>query len=184
MDTIFGHGRKPHFSQEQVDSRAKGLWDVYSAAVGGKAFNGDPLPAWEEFSVDPKKTQQADGYRAMAKHALFQEQACRDSAVVDSAVATLNRAFAEDPNAVHALVCNRVPVNDRLVADPTVVCELAGPVSGAAEFYQVGALGLLNGVIGDLTGGLSVAVQFSEPDAEGRSKIRGFQRYTPSKEKK
>lgn len=49
---------------------AASLYETYCAAVGGKAFNGDPLPAWAEFAVDPKKQVQADGWRAAAAKAI------------------------------------------------------------------------------------------------------------------
>jgi hypothetical protein len=41
---------------------AKRLYETYCAAVGGKAFNGDPLPGWEEFSADEKKKLQSDAW--------------------------------------------------------------------------------------------------------------------------
>lgn len=34
-------------------------YTTYCEAVGGKAFNGDPLPSWEEFSNDTAKQKQA-----------------------------------------------------------------------------------------------------------------------------
>lgn len=40
---------------------------TYCAAVGGKAFNGDPLPSWTEFSADPAKATQAGGWIAAAR---------------------------------------------------------------------------------------------------------------------
>lgn len=33
----------------------KTAWEAYAAAVGGKAFNGDPLPTWEAMGLDNKK---------------------------------------------------------------------------------------------------------------------------------
>lgn len=45
------------------------LYQTYCEAVGGKAFNGDPLPSWEEFSTDEKKQPQANGWRAVASAA-------------------------------------------------------------------------------------------------------------------
>lgn len=39
------------------DELGKTAWDAYSASVGGKAFNGDPLPAWDVMCKDEKKTQ-------------------------------------------------------------------------------------------------------------------------------
>ena len=41
------------------------LYTVYCKAVGGKAHNGDPLPTWEEFSVDPAKRKQYDAWMAL-----------------------------------------------------------------------------------------------------------------------
>jgi hypothetical protein len=37
------------------DALGKLAWDTYSKAVGGKAFNGDLLPTWEEMKKDEKK---------------------------------------------------------------------------------------------------------------------------------
>lgn len=45
---------------------AKIMYDVYCNAVGGKAFNGDPLPGSEEFFVDPSKKKQSDAWVASA----------------------------------------------------------------------------------------------------------------------
>ena len=41
-------------------------WDTYARAVGGKAFNGDPLPTWEEMAADPKKMVQTEAWRRTA----------------------------------------------------------------------------------------------------------------------
>ena len=46
------------------------MYDRYCNAVGGLAFNGDPLPAWSEFGSDPAKQKQANGWREAAKEAL------------------------------------------------------------------------------------------------------------------
>lgn len=42
----------------------------YCNAVGGKAFNGDPLPSWQEFQGDPMKQVQAQGWRIAAEAVL------------------------------------------------------------------------------------------------------------------
>lgn len=42
------------------------LYTTYCAAVGGKAFNGDPLPSAAEFFADAAKTKQADAWRSAA----------------------------------------------------------------------------------------------------------------------
>lgn len=49
---------------------AEELYRTYCEAVGGVAYNGDPLPAWLEFSSDPNKTKQADAWRAAADRAI------------------------------------------------------------------------------------------------------------------
>lgn len=45
------------------DILAKKTYDAYCEAVGGKAFNGDPLPKSEEFFNDPAKEKQANAWR-------------------------------------------------------------------------------------------------------------------------
>jgi hypothetical protein len=45
------------------------LYETYCRAVGGKAFNGDPLPRWIVFAADPAKRVQADGWRKVAEKA-------------------------------------------------------------------------------------------------------------------
>lgn len=46
------------------------LYDIYCEAVGGKAFNGDPLPKSEEFFADEKKQLQANAWRTTAMAAM------------------------------------------------------------------------------------------------------------------
>lgn len=58
----------------------------------------------------------------------------------------LQSAFQADPAAMRALMCNRVPCNQALADHPLIVCRPAG----AADYVQVGALGLLNGVLAAL----------------------------------
>jgi hypothetical protein len=38
-------------------------YESYCNSVGGKAFNGDPLPSWKEFAADPAKFKQAQAWR-------------------------------------------------------------------------------------------------------------------------
>lgn len=49
------------------ESIAHILYTTYCEAVGGKAFNGDPLPTWKEFRADPSKQLQSDAWMAVAK---------------------------------------------------------------------------------------------------------------------
>lgn len=53
-----------------VNEKAIELYDVYTAAVGGKAWDGRPLPSGAEFMSDPSKQKQADAWRAVAVHAV------------------------------------------------------------------------------------------------------------------
>lgn len=52
-----------------IDKIAGALYDKYCEAVGGVAFNGDPLPSWEDFKNDTKKKKQADAWREVAREA-------------------------------------------------------------------------------------------------------------------
>ncbi len=52
------------------------LYEIYCTAVGGKAFNGVPLPAWDQFRADPAKQKQSDAWLTVAGAArgLLQEK--------------------------------------------------------------------------------------------------------------
>lgn len=50
-------------SKIDSDILAKKVYDTYCKAVGGKAFNGDPLPHSSEFFNDPTKERQANAWR-------------------------------------------------------------------------------------------------------------------------
>ena len=45
------------------------FYSAYCSAVGGKAFNGEPLPDWESFAADPAKTKQREAWLATANAA-------------------------------------------------------------------------------------------------------------------
>lgn len=53
-----------------LEPHADLLYSVYCEAVGGVAFNGDPLPSWADFAADPNKQKQADAWRSVAKQSL------------------------------------------------------------------------------------------------------------------
>lgn len=88
---------------------------------------------------------------------------------------TLNSAFTSDPNAIHSLVVNRVPCNIALANHPTI--QVGGSPVLPPGCFQVGMLGVLNGVLGSL-GHPLVMVKFSEPDANGQRRILGFCEYS------
>lgn len=94
---------------------------------------------------------------------------------VSRSLLTLNRAFEADPNAIHALLCNRVPCNQLLADDPCVQVD-ESPVLPAGNF-QVGTLGLINAVLA--ANGLPlVAARFTdEKTSNGSPKLLGFCEY-------
>jgi hypothetical protein len=49
-----------------VEQAAGVLYEEYCSQVGGKAFNGDPLPDWATFRADPSKLKQSDAWVAVA----------------------------------------------------------------------------------------------------------------------
>jgi hypothetical protein len=49
------------------DQLGKIAWDTYAAAVGGKAFNGDPLPTWAEMCKDDKKQNLVVAWKKSAR---------------------------------------------------------------------------------------------------------------------
>jgi hypothetical protein len=49
------------------DEVARIAWDTYSKAVGGKAFNGDPLPTWDVMCADEKKENLVVAWKRCAR---------------------------------------------------------------------------------------------------------------------
>lgn len=95
------------------------------------------------------------------------------------AAQALDEAFRRDPEAIHAMISNRVPCNTALANDPFVVVEENQVLrSSAVPHYTVGALGLINGVLA--AAGLPlVASNWSDPNEHGVCKLIGFCDYTP-----
>jgi len=87
----------------------------------------------------------------------------------------LNAAFRADPNAIHALMCNRVPCNQFLADDKFVQVD-ESPVLPDGHF-QVGALGLVNAVLAANGLPLVAAKFWDARDAEGRAMLIGFCEY-------
>lgn len=94
---------------------------------------------------------------------------------VSKTVELLNEAFAKDPNAIHALIANRYPCNRALADDPHIPVDTIPVVNW--EYFQVGALGLINGILA-ANGMKQVAAKYStDKDDENRSKLEGFVEY-------
>lgn len=72
---------------------------------------------------------------------------------VDHAVAVLNRALASDPEAVRALLFQRLPCNEALADDPTIQVCGVGEDERHPETCAVGVLGLINGLFGTIPAG-------------------------------
>lgn len=51
-------------------SVTRDLYTTYCASVGGKAFNGDPLPTWEEFYGDSEKQIQVRAWLDVGQRAI------------------------------------------------------------------------------------------------------------------
>lgn len=67
-----------------------------------------------------------------------------------NAVEVLNRIHSKDPTVLPALIFFRTPCNDELAHDDTVQ---VGRVEGTIDKFEVGFLGVLNGIFGvDETG--------------------------------
>lgn len=49
-----------------IEEHAGLLYEAYCESVGGKAFNGDPLPKWQEFRDDQSKRKQSDAWVVVA----------------------------------------------------------------------------------------------------------------------
>lgn len=52
-----------------MEKIAGALYDVYCREVGGLAFNGDPLPSWDEFRADQNKAKQSNAWVEVAREA-------------------------------------------------------------------------------------------------------------------
>jgi len=52
--------------QKATEDFAGHLYEGYCNAVGGVAFNGDPLPSWQEFRADETKKKQSNAWVIVA----------------------------------------------------------------------------------------------------------------------
>jgi len=94
---------------------------------------------------------------------------------VELIVDMLNTAWANNPEAIHSLICNSIPCNDKLVDDPHIVVSKNNIAGG----YTVSALGLLNGVL-SAASIEQIAIHWSDTkDETGGFKFLGFTVYTP-----
>lgn len=59
-------------------------WDAYSQSVGGKAYNGDPLPSWGVMREDPRKQHLVKAWVAAARAVVVEHSRLRAKAAVDA----------------------------------------------------------------------------------------------------
>ena len=89
--------------------------------------------------------------------------------IFNSILELLNTAYEADPAAIHALICNRVPCNEKLADHKNIIVEVNKAV-GKGESYNVGMLGVLVGIIDALTN-RKICAKFDE------GKLVGFGEY-------
>lgn len=51
---------------DEIEKKARGMYDLYTKCVGGVNFKGDPLPTADEFFADKTKEKQAYAWRCVA----------------------------------------------------------------------------------------------------------------------
>lgn len=61
-----------HLPDPRVERLACLIYTSYCEGVGGKAYDGQTLPTWEEFSRDATKTKQANAWRKAAGDTLME----------------------------------------------------------------------------------------------------------------
>lgn len=87
---------------ESFDNKfAKLSYEAYSKGVGGVAYNGDPLPTWEEILADPSKEKIVLGWKSVAKIIRI-----KMSSTLSGILELLNQKIHKDILMVEALVMN------------------------------------------------------------------------------
>lgn len=94
-------------------------------------------------------------------------------APIDKVLQSLNAAFDVDPEAMNLLVANRVSCNLKLARHRTI--QVGEYAHDGTPRFTVTALGLINGVLGDL--GMPTIAARCHRDRNGRSRLLGFCRY-------
>lgn len=93
-------------------------------------------------------------------------------------IASLNKAVAADPMAMHALYTFRVPCNATLADHPHIVCQPLSNAENEVIGHQVGLLGVLNGFC-EALGLPRIAARFRTDEAGHSYAIIGFTEYDP-----
>lgn len=94
---------------------------------------------------------------------------------IEYAIKVLNRIHATDPTVLNALIEHRVPCNSELVKDPTVQVVTNG------EGFQVGLLGIINGIFGVQEDGKGYIAADYVANDDGSRTLCGFIRWGEGK---
>jgi hypothetical protein len=79
---------------------------------------------------------------------------------IERAVNILNQAYRADPEAISKMFAQRYSCNDNLADHPTI------EVAGGDDAPHVGVIGIINGIVADITGE-KVAVIYDERGLAG-----------------
>lgn len=71
-----------HIIKQKIVEYAKQNYETYNLAVGGVAWNNDPLPNWEDFYNDPTKQKQVYGWLATGLNLLLLELRTKNQALL------------------------------------------------------------------------------------------------------
>lgn len=82
---------------------------------------------------------------------IIQHRKLKSEALADLLIQRLNEIARVDPDAMAALIKTRVPCNDAMLRHPTV--QVARQVGASDDAFEVGFLGMLNGIIGVIEDG-------------------------------
>lgn len=104
-------------------------------------------------------------------------------AVAVAAVETLNRVHAADPTVLPALIDHRVPCNEAVADDTTVQVGQKTPAGpGQTEpVWEVGLLGVINGILGVRPGTPGLAHGWVEACYDDTGALLHFDIYRPNR---
>ncbi len=95
-----------------------------------------------------------------------------DQTCVQEAIDVLNRLHAADPSVLPTLIAHRVPCNKEVAEDPSIQ---VGLIAGKTDQWEVGFLGLINGLYGvDARGWGFIAAEYND-----QHQLTGFS-WTPA----
>ena len=96
-----------------------------------------------------------------------------EAVTVDEAIAVLNRALANDPECIRALMVAEAECNDAMGDDPTIQ---VGPSFVGEAPLVLRCIGLLNGIFGTDERGIGhIAMEW----ADDPKRVAGFRRTVP-----